>query len=77
MPMKTAKIFSNGRSLAVRIPRDWLGDAKEVELEHDGDTIHIRPRRTTLGELAKRCAKRPVKLDRLPQSTTPPPSIGG
>ena len=73
--MKTAKVFSNGRSLAVRIPKDWLGGANEVEMERVGDSIQLRPCRCTLGEVAGRFRADPVEIKRLPQTETAPRPI--
>lgn len=46
--MVTTRLFKNGRSLAVRIPRELLpGDAaagQPVEIGKDGDRIVIEPR---------------------------------
>ena len=75
--MKVVKAFSNGRSLAVRIPRDWLGGAREVEMKRVADTIELRVGRTTLAELAAGWAADPVELERLPQSVTKPRPLGG
>ena len=73
--MKTAKVFSNGRSLAVRIPRKWLGSADEVEMEKHNDTIILRPKRKSLLEIAEAFRKEPLIIERLPQSHTPPRDI--
>ncbi|MGB0257577.1 MAG: antitoxin [Coraliomargarita sp.] len=73
--MKTAKIFQNGRSRAVRIPREWLKGAEEVELSREGDAVVLRPVRSTLGELARRFAQSPVEIERKPQAKTPPKAL--
>lgn len=52
--MKTAKVFSNGRSRAVRMPRDWLGGVDEVALRREGHTVIIEPVRPTMAEEAER-----------------------
>ena len=73
--MKTAKIFANGRSRAVRIPGEWLKGADEVELSYEGDRVVIKPIRPTLGEVAESFAKDPLKISRKPQTQTPPRAI--
>ncbi|MGE9296549.1 MAG: antitoxin [Puniceicoccales bacterium] len=73
--MKTAKVIPSGRSLAVRIPKSWLGDVSEVQLERVGDTIQIRPKRATAGEIAREFQDDPVFIERLPQSSTPPKDL--
>ncbi len=53
---KAAKLFTTGRSKAVRLPQEWIGDATEVELERKGDTIIIHPRKADLWQIAQACA---------------------
>ena len=43
--MQITKIFKSGNSQAVRIPKDYQIDAKEVYIEKKGDTIIIRPKK--------------------------------
>lgn len=69
--MKTARLFTTGRSKAVRLPKSWIGNASEVELERKGDTIVIRPRKSDLWQVAEECASfGSSKIKRLPQSKT-------
>ena len=69
--MKTAKLFTTGRSKAVRLPKAWIGDANEVELERKGDTIVIHPRKVDLWQVAEECAAFGEKpIERLPQTKT-------
>ncbi len=64
--MKTAKVFRNGGSLAVRLPRRWVGKASEVEMREEGDTLVLRARRKTLSEVAEACAAEPTRIERPP-----------
>ena len=73
--MKTAKVFANGRSRAVRIPRDWLGGADEVELRREGNAVIIEPLRPTMAEIAEGFRKNPVHIERRKQSKTAPKSL--
>lgn len=41
--MKTAKIFENGRSQAVRLPKEYRFNAKEVNVNKIGDAIVLFP----------------------------------
>jgi len=41
---QTAKVFQNGRSQAIRIPKDFRVDTREVYIEKVGDTLLIRPK---------------------------------
>ncbi|NOZ74221.1 MAG: AbrB/MazE/SpoVT family DNA-binding domain-containing protein, partial [FCB group bacterium] len=42
--METAKIFSNGRSQAVRLPRKYRFDDKEVYIKRLGNTVILIPK---------------------------------
>lgn len=75
MKSKTARVFRNGRSLAVRIPKAWIVGTEEVTMRKEGDVIMIRPKRKTLGELADEFGREPLDLERLRQSVTPPKSF--
>ena len=42
--MQTAKLFSNGRSQAVRLPKAFRFEGvNEVQIERDGDAVILRP----------------------------------
>ena len=41
---KMAKVFWSGNSQAVRIPKEFLIEADEVEIRRRGDTILLRPK---------------------------------
>jgi virulence-associated protein VagC len=38
-----AKIFSNGRSQAVRLPREFRFEGKEVAIRKEGETVVLEP----------------------------------
>jgi len=42
--MKTAKLFQNGRSQAVRLPKDCRFDGEEVYVRKIGDAVVLLPR---------------------------------
>ena len=42
----TAKVFQNGRSQAIRIPKAFRVEAEEVYIDKVGDTLVIKPKRT-------------------------------
>lgn len=47
LPMPAvAKVFTTGRSQAVRLPKAFRFDTKEVIIERDGDAVIMRPKRT-------------------------------
>lgn len=39
-----AKVFQNGRSQAIRIPKEFRVDTDEVYIEKIGDTLIIKPK---------------------------------
>ena len=41
--MQTAKIFMNGGSQAVRLPKQFRFEGSEVEIQQVGDTILLKP----------------------------------
>ncbi len=47
--MQTTKVFNNGRSQAVRIPKNYRFDVEEVFVNKIGDTVMLTPV-TKLGE---------------------------
>lgn len=40
---RRAKLFWNGRSQAVRLPKDFRFDGDEVEIHREGDAVILRP----------------------------------
>jgi antitoxin VapB len=42
-----AKIFTTGRSQAVRLPKAFRFDTKEVTIERQGDAVILRPKFAT------------------------------
>ena len=45
-----AKLFMNGRSQAVRLPKAFQFKSKAVEIYRRGDEVVLRERKQTLGE---------------------------
>jgi len=41
----TAKLFRNGRSQAVRLPREFRFEGSEVSVRRDGDAVILEPLR--------------------------------
>lgn len=41
--MQTAKLFTNGRSQAVRLPKEFRFEGEEVFIEKVGNTVVLRP----------------------------------
>jgi len=71
--MKTTKLFRSGGSYAVRIPKAWVPESREVVLRREGKRIVISEAGTDLRELAhKFAADGLIEFDRPEQSSTPP-----
>ena len=48
--MRTAKVFKNGNSQAVRLPKEFQFDVSEVEIFRRGDEIILRKEKENLKE---------------------------
>lgn len=46
--MATARVFKSGNSQAVRLPKQFRFDSKEVEIFRRGDDVVLREKRRTL-----------------------------
>jgi antitoxin VapB len=57
---KTAKIFQNGRSQAVRLPAEFRFSTHEVFIERQGDTIVLRPKPESWEDFFDRPSKVPA-----------------
>ncbi len=49
--MKTAKIFQNGQSQAVRLPKEFRFDDTEVFVKKSGNVVYLIPRHDSWGAL--------------------------
>jgi antitoxin VapB len=49
--MKTARVFKSGNSQAVRIPKEFHLEGKEVEILRQGGSLILRPRKESWGAL--------------------------
>jgi len=45
-PLSTAKVFTTGRSQAVRLPKAFRFDTDEVTIEKVGNAVVLRPKQT-------------------------------
>jgi virulence-associated protein VagC len=82
--VKTAKLFMNGGSQAVRLPKEFAFEGTEVLVSREGDRVLIQAKVAkskvrTLGDLIRHMAKlypEPCELVRPPQPPMPPaPSL--
>jgi antitoxin VapB len=69
--VRHAKLFKNGRSQAVRIPRDFEFEGNEVLMHREGQCIIIEP--VSSGSLAELFAKWKPLDDGLPEIPDPAP----
>lgn len=51
--MKTAKIFQNGQSQAVRLPKEFRFSGEEVYIKKSGDTVILIPKKNPWEGLRK------------------------
>ncbi|MBN1437747.1 MAG: antitoxin [Sedimentisphaerales bacterium] len=74
--MDTAKIFNNGRSQAVRLPKEYRFDCDEVGINRIGDVVVLYPQNSGWESLLRASGqftedfmadrKQPDKADRRP-----------
>ncbi len=55
--MRTARIFRSGNSQAVRIPKEFQLEGREVQIERRGDVLLLRPKRESWDALTESLAK--------------------
>ena len=49
----TAKVFQNGRSQAIRLPKEYRVDVDEVFIEKIGDSIILIPKRQSKWDMMR------------------------
>jgi len=71
--MATAKVFKNGNSQAVRLPKAYSFDVDEVEIFRRDDEIILRKKRSDISEAFKLLSEMPAdffadeRCDSLPE----------
>jgi antitoxin VapB len=68
--MKTAKLFLNGRSQAVRLPREYRFSGSEVRVRREGSSVVLSPVNESLGGMV-RSAVREFSADYLADRNQP------
>ena len=53
MAMRTAKIFKNGSSQAIRLPKEFRFEGKEVYIQKIGNVVVLLPERNSWDPLIK------------------------
>src|SRR5882672_6954906 len=62
LKMATAKVFKSGNSQAVRLPKEFRVNSKEVEISRRGDEIVLRERKGTMARAFDLLAALPADL---------------
>src|SRR6266478_326401 len=62
LKMATAKVFKSGNSQAVRLPKEFRVNSKELEISRRGDEIVLRERRGTMARAFDLLAALPAEL---------------
>lgn len=70
--MVTTRVFQNGNSQAVRIPREFQLDVSEVEIFRRGDELVLRPRHTDLAGILDILANMPEDFMAAGRNDPPP-----
>jgi antitoxin VapB len=75
----TARVFKSGNSQAVRLPKEFRIDAKEVEISRRGDEIVLREKKKQKGLSAIYDAIMAIPLDALQdiKDKRPPEDVEG
>ncbi len=69
--MAITKVFRSGNSTAIRIPKEFRLDTKEVEILRRGEELIVRPVPRTLGDVV--AALPPVSADFFAKGRRQPP----
>jgi len=67
--MKTAKLFQNGQSQAVRLPKEFRFDDSEVFIKKTGNVVHLIPRSESWNSLFS--SLKMFSLDFMPEREQP------
>lgn len=70
--MRTAAVFKSGNSQAVRLPKDFQFDVREVEILRRGDDVVLRRIPTTLATAFTLLASLPEDFMAEGRNDTPP-----
>jgi antitoxin VapB len=70
--MNTARIFQSGNSQAVRLPKEFRFNAKDVEIFQRGDEVVLREKRYTPADALAIFASFPADFMQEGREDTPP-----
>ena len=57
LPTTTAAVFTSGNSQAIRLPKEFRFDTKQVTIERRGDEVVLRAKKQTVGELLQKMSE--------------------
>jgi len=73
----TAKLFRNGNSQAVRLPRQFRFKGKEVRIRRDGEAVILEPVVTNVKEWLAEIRRHPLSKDFMAEGREQPPAPEG
>ena len=71
--MKTAKLFRNGNSQAVRLPREFRFEGDEVRIRREGDAVVLEPMTGNLKNWLAEILRHPLSADFMAEGREQPP----
>ena len=69
--MTTAKLFKHGGSQAVRLPKAFRFEGSEVMIEKRGDTVVLKPKTATFGDIIRELQEKFPDADEFPEIERP------
>jgi antitoxin VapB len=72
MMTQVAKVFLNGRSQAIRIPKEFRVESDEVYIEKVGDTLVITPKKENHWDSFSEALEKVDTSDFMKERTEPP-----
>lgn len=70
----TAKLFRNGNSQAVRLPRQFRFQGDEVRIRREGDAVILEPLVTDVKEWLTDLRRHPLSKDFMAEGRAQPPA---
>jgi antitoxin VapB len=71
MSQKTAKLFMNGRSQAVRLPKEFRFEGKEVYVHREGEQVILSPKAPHWQDLSEQSASSTPDLTGMTTHSSP------
>jgi len=71
---KTAKLFRNGNSQAVRLPREFRFQGDEVRIRREGDAVILEPLNADVKKWLAEILQNPMSKDFMAEGRQQPPA---